>query len=359
MNKPVIILGGGLWGCLLAYKLKESLPEVDFILYEESSMLGRHEAWTFRESDCPKALKWLKPLISKSWHEHRVKLGQGEKAYHNPFHLIDSRHLHELLLEKLPAQAIRLNNRLRAGLALQESSFVIDTRDICHFKKAGYKKYLTVEIELQHDHGVVAPVLFNKNVKNKDGSRVFSYFPLSSKVLLINDYWFSSSKVLNVEQMREALNETMTYLGWKVKKIIREESGVTVVPTSEPLFRQEGRVINLAGLFHDTTGSSIGHATRLIEKMVNTSFRFGELREVVNLYRSEIENDRKFLRYINKMLTEDKPGHLFEMVHEEPFLLERFSRGELNFFDRSKIVLNKISSGLLPLESHSRLESRQ
>ena len=66
MEKPVIILGGGLLGTFLAYRLKEVPPEVDFKLYEESSTLGNHQHCSFRSSDCDSSLKWLRPLIAHS-----------------------------------------------------------------------------------------------------------------------------------------------------------------------------------------------------------------------------------------------------------------------------------------------------
>lgn len=336
MDKPVIILGGGLWGCLLAYKLRESLPEVDFLLYEESSTLGRHESWIFRESDCPEAMPWLRPLITKSWPDHRIKSGSQEKPCLHACHLIDSQRLHELLLEKLTSQRIRFNNSLSARLALAESTFVIDTRNICHFKKSGFKQNLAWEIELKAPHHLTAPILQT----NEQGIQWI--LPLSTKRVLIKEETYSLHKVMDFDKRREALNRSILVRGWRVEKVVREESSVMVIPISNPIFRQEGRVINLAGLFHDTTGSYLPHATKLIDRMVKTSFRFGELREVVGQYRREVENDQRFLRFFNRLLTEDKKGQLFGLVHQDPHLLARFSRGQLTFLDRSKIVLGQI-----------------
>lgn len=336
MDKPVIILGGGLWGCLLAYKLRESLPEVDFLLYEESSTLGRHESWIFRESDSPEAMPWLRPLITKSWPAHRISSGSQEKICPHACHLIDSLRLHEFLLEKLTTQRIRFNNPLSARLALAESTFVIDTRNICHFKKSGFKQSLAWEIELMFPHHLMAPILQS----NEQGIQWI--LPLSTNRVMIKEEIYSLHKVMDFDKRREALNRSILARGWRIEKVVREESGVMVIPITSPIYRQEGRVINLAGLFHDTTGSFLPHATKLIDRMVKTSFRFGELREVVGQYRREVENDQRFLRFFNRLLTEDKKGQLFGLVHQDPHLLARFSRGQLTFLDRSKIVLGKI-----------------
>lgn len=338
MNKPVIILGGGIWGCLLAYKLKESLPDIEFSLYEESSVLGRHEVWTFRESDCFESINWLRPLISKSWYEHRINLNDSQKTYYGPCHLIDGETLHDVLLKKLPSESLCLNNPITVELALQKSSFVIDTRDICHVKKCSYKHTLTMEVELKSNHGLSAPVLFDTRISNNDSLRIFSYYPLSPNRLMIKDSFFSSYNFIPFESMRSELSKAILNLGWKVVKVLKEEVNSAVLPNSKPVCYQEGRVISLAGLSHDITGCSIPHATKLIEKMVSTSFRFGEIKEVVSNFRNEIEKDRSFLRYMNKLIIQKRSHRLMEFIYKEPQLLESFSRGKLNFVDRSRIL---------------------
>lgn len=335
MSKPVIILGGGLWGSLLAYRLKEALPLVDFILYEESSTLGRHEMWSFRESDCGRALNWLRPLVTKSWRQHKVKFKSGERDIMTPYHLLDSKKLHDHLVQKLPTGSLKLNNQISTELALQEGSFVIDTRNICHYRKTGYRKCLSLEVECLEDHGVETPVLYNEEVRQKDCPRNLYYLPLSPRNLIIKDFWYSNDKNLNLDEMRRALSETLASFGWKIHKIIKEETSVTLLPTSRPVFRQEGRVINLAGIFHDTTGCEVGSAAKLIDRMINTSFRFGELREVVASYRNEIESDRKFLRLLNRLLIEEKQRRIFEVIYQ---------KANLNLFDRSRILMWKLIS---------------
>jgi hypothetical protein len=76
--------------------------------------------------------------------------------------------------------------------------------------------------------------------------------------------------------------------------------------------------------------------------MVSTSFRYGELKEVVKNYRRENENDREYFRYLNRQLIEEKQHHIFEAIYSQPYqLLERFSKGKLSFLDRSRITLGK------------------
>jgi lycopene beta-cyclase len=341
MEKPVIILGGGLLGTLLAYRLKEALPEVDFKLYEESSALGNHQHCTFRSSDCTGSLKWLKPLIAQSWDSHHIKFPRFEKWVTDAYHLIDSRRLNEVALETLGTNIVKLNNAKNLEMALQEGSFVIDARNICHYKKKGFRKYLVMEVELTEDHHLIAPVIFDAGVESKEQFRSLRYLPLSSRKLLVKDFWISENNQINLHEMRYALNTSLSQMGWKIEKVIREDSGIMEIPLSDAIIPQEGRVINLADFIHDTTGSSIPHATKLIDRMVETSFRFGELKEIVQVFRKENEDDKKFFRFLNRLMVEDKQ-QVFEAIYQQSYpLVERFSRGELSLIDRSRILFGK------------------
>jgi lycopene beta-cyclase len=342
MEKPVIILGGGIWGSLLALRLKEALPHIPFKLYEESSTLGHHESISFRESDCRAAMPWLRPLITHSWKQHHVKCATFEKWITEPYHHIEAARIHEVLSETLDQDNLRLNNMMSPEFAIQEGSFVIDARTECYFSNAGFKKTLSLEVELMEDHHLIAPVIFDGTIDPRDQCRHLSYFPLASNRLLIKDFWYSSNRQLNLNEMRNTLMETLTQKGWKIQKVLREESYVIEVPMSPPVVREEGRVIKLAGLFHDTTGSTITMATTLIDQMVKTSFRFGELKEVVKKFRKQAEMDRQFLRFMNRLLIEQKQHQVFEVLFkQDTSLIERFSRGNLSVLDRYKILAGK------------------
>lgn len=344
MDKPVIILGGGFWGGLLAWRLKETLPGLNFKLYSESSILGNHESCSFRESDCGPSMKWLRPLISQSWDQHHIKCGSFEKWITNPYHLLKSDHFHEVISPKL-GDSLILNNPMNVELALQSGSFVIDTRNICHYKKSAFRKWMTLEVELSEDHHLIAPVVFDNVIDRTDSPRYLYYLPIDSRRLLVKDFRISDSKCIDVEEMRRSLTNSMKQKGWRVQKIIREDFGTSEFPISAPIVRQEGRVINLAAIFHDTTGCSIPSATKLIDRMVKTSFRLGELKEVVKNFRKEEEPDRKFFRFFNSQLLEMGDSRLFEAIYGQPYsLLERFSRGKLNVLDRPRITLGRSAS---------------
>lgn len=346
-NKPVIILGGGLWGSLLAYRLKTALPQISFKLYERSSTLGGHESYTFYGSDInQKAKVWLRPLITSSWNAHRVRFPKFEKVIDNSFHLISSDQIHSVVSSALPSNVLCLNNELSARLALDEASFVIDTRNICGYKKCGFQKVFAIEVELEAPHQISEPVLMDSTISQRDKFRCLHYIPLSENRILIKDQRYSANKEINLSEMKQDLMKVLEFYDWKIKRIIREESSCRAMPISSPLFRQEGRVINLAGIFHDTTGCSIPTATRLIDKMVATSFRLGELKEVVRTFRDDLESDRKFFRFLNKSFIDSAADNNFfyQDIYQMPHpLIERFLRGKLTFMDRSRIIFGRMT----------------
>jgi len=342
MEKPVIILGGGIWGSLLAMRLKEVLPHVPFRLYEESSTLGNHESISFRESDCKEAMSWLRPLISQSWKLQHVKSAKFERWISDPYHHIEAKKFHEVIANNLGSENLRLNNMMSPEFGIQEGSFVIDARNECYFSKKGFKKSLILEVELTEEHNLIAPVVFDNHLENKESARHISYYPINSHTLLMKDFWYSDNRHLNLNEMRNSLMDTLSDKGWKIAKVLREETNISDIPLVPPLYREEGRVISLAGLFHDTTGSSITMATTLIDQMVNTSFRFGELKEVVKRFRKQAEMDRQFLRFMNRLLIEQRQHQVFEVLYKQSFpLIERFSRGNLKVIDRYKIIAGK------------------
>lgn len=305
-------------------------------------MLGNHESISFRESDCKGAMSWLRPLISHSWKQQHVKTAKFEKWITDPYHHIDAKKFHEGVTKRLDAENLRLNNMMSPEFAIQEGSFVIDTRNECYFSKSGFKKCLTLEVELTNEHHLIAPVVFDNHLEEKESARHISYYPLNSHTILIKDFWFSDNRQLNLNEMRNSLLDTLAFKGWKISKVIREENSVTELPLVPPMIREEGRVISLAGLFHDTTGSSITMATTLIDQMVKTSFRYGELKEVVKKFRKQMEMDRQFLRFMNRLLIEQKQHQVFEVLYKQPTpLIERFSRGNLKVIDRYKIIAGK------------------
>src|SRR5579864_1969252 len=70
----LLILGGGLAGCLIALALAEKRPDLDVRIIEVGERLGGNHVWSFFDGDVAAADKWLvEPLICHHWDAHEVR----------------------------------------------------------------------------------------------------------------------------------------------------------------------------------------------------------------------------------------------------------------------------------------------
>lgn len=357
-NKPIVILGGGLWGGLLAYRLAQIQPEVEFLLYERNSTLGGNKTWFFHESELEQEdLQWMAPFIDRSWDFHQVHFPEKSRQFEGKYHSISSDRFHQKILDRIPHK-VKLNNELPLELAVGESSFVIDARNDCLIKNSAFQKYMSLEVELEHEHGLKGPIIMDAVVTQKDGYRFMSYLPLSDKNLLVRDTRYSHQDEINLQELRSDINEVLVNRNWHIKRVLREENNLIPVPLSAPLVQEEGKVVSLAGLFHDTTGDSLVPAINLIDKMVKSSFRLGELKKITHNFRKKHENQRRFFRFINRMMFElynpKDRYRIFQHVYHLPEnVLHRFYRGELKMWDKSRFIM-----GENPLESIKKIRVR-
>lgn len=345
-NKPIVILGGGLWGGLLAYRLAEIQPDIEFRLYERNSTLGGNKTWFFHENELdPEDMAWIAPLIERSWDSHQVHFPEKSRKIKGKYHAISSKRFNEVVLNKIKNK-VKLNNELPLDIAVNEASFVIDARNDFQIKSSGFQKYLSLEVELERDHELTEPVTMDAVVDQKDGYRFMSYLPIGNRTLLVRDTRYSTHSQINLYEMRSDINDVLVARGWPVKRVIHEESNAIPVPFSAPFIREEGRVVSLAGMFHDTTGDSLVTAINLIDQMVESSFRLGELKNITSNYRRQQEKQRKFFRFINRIMFEFYTPRdrykLFQNVYRLPEnVLQRFHRGELEMWDKPRFILGK------------------
>jgi lycopene beta-cyclase len=345
-NKPVIILGGGLWGSLLAYRLKSCHPAVDFLLYEKEIHLGGNHVWSFHESDIPReSLGWLSPFIVKKWSGHSVHFPDYSKNFHSSFYSITSERLNEVLMDSIQ-ESLRLGRATPLDHALAEASFVIDARNLRYVMSKGYQKFFGIDLELCEDHYLKNPVLMEATVEQKDGYRFLSYLPWSPRKVLIEDTRYSRNPGVDHDEFREDILRAVNERGWSVKRVLREEHGSIPIPTTMRDYSDPHRVVGVSGIFQDSTGRSLPDAVRLIDRMMKVSFRYGEIKEVVKSYREEREEHRRYFRFLNRLMFEasldDERFKFFQNFYRLPEgLIQRFYRGELSLGDRARIFLGR------------------
>lgn len=338
-NKPIIILGGGLWGGLLAYRLKQTYPNLEFKIFEQEEKLGGNHTWSFHGSDLSQeSLMWLKPFLVKTWKNINLNFSSKSYRFTDEYHSITSERFHDVISLTLKPNQLILNENKSIEEALAESSFVVDARNIFSCEKTAYQKFYGLLVELEKAHDLDAPILMDATVEQKDGYRFIYYLPWDETKILLEDTRYSSNPNVDIQQFREDLFHVADQRGWKIKNIVRDESGSLPIPLTRPHVNKLDRVINLAGIFHDTTGYSLPDAVRLIERMVNAEFLFQNLRDVVEKYNQEKEGNRQGFRLLNRVMFEvcdpEDRYKVFEYFYRLPHpVIQRFYKGDLRIID--------------------------
>jgi lycopene beta-cyclase len=340
LDKPVIIIGGGLWGSLLALRLRQRHPHVRFELYEASSTLGEGLTLSFHQSDIsPEAMTWLRPFITHQWKNFQVDFPKFHKSFEAPYCAIHSQAFDQKLKEVLGSENIHLNREITVEEALFDGAFVIDTRNQGYFKAQGYQKSLTLLVKIAGHHALKYPMTVDATVEQKNGFRYLQYLPIDEDTLLVKDSRYSGDPSLYNDYFEEDILNDIKRRGWEPLEVLNREHDFRKVPMDQHVAETSGRVIRLEGFYHDMTGEVLPDAVRLIDRMVETSFRYGELKEVLKNYQIERESKKKVLRTLNKLVYQRAtPCHnryqFMQLLYQLPSSVrQKFYAGDLEIKD--------------------------
>lgn len=357
-EKPIIIIGGGLWGTLLALRVRECLPHIQIRLFEPGTQLGEKLAVSFHESDVdPAAMKWLAPFITRRWNEFQVNFPKYSRKNSDTLCTMEPNHFHQVAREKLGSNTVYFNHDITPEEAVRMGSFVIDTLPRGYYKAMGFQKTHGLVVKLLHPHRLHVPLTLDATVEQKNGFRYLQALPLTEDMLLVKDVRFSSDPQLYHEDQEPDLLRELHQRRWIVGDIYERETQFRKIPKQSGENFCEGRVIRLDGFVHDITGDSLPDAVRLIERMVQTSFRLGELKSVMNTYLNERKSHRRILRLMNRMLYQAKtPCHeryqFFQSLYSMPSTVRRkFYKGDLEIFDILRTLLNVRFPGIKAVQT--------
>lgn len=362
-EKPVIIIGGGLWGTLLALRIREILPEIPLKLYAEGGHLGEKLAVSFHESDVEaSAMKWLLPLVSRHWKAFDVSFPKYSRRNEDAVFTMEPLHFHAVASRELEG-IVHYHRSPSPEEALREGAFVIDTLSRGYFRALGYQKSTGLVVKLLHPHRQSVPVTMDTTVGQNLGFRYLQTLPLSEDTLLVKDVRFSTDPQLYFEDLEPDLLRELHTRRLLVGDILERESEFRKIPCTPGDNFTEGRVIRLDGLVHDVTGDALPDAVRLIDRMVKTSFRLGELQEVMRAYGRERNSYRRVLRLMNRVLyRSESPCHeryqFFQSLHAMPPAVRRkFYKGELEALDVARTLIDVRLLG--PLKGLFELNKKQ
>jgi lycopene beta-cyclase len=331
-QKPVTIIGGGIWGSLLALRMKESQPYTKFRLLEPSNQLGGGLSWLSTHVQ-----PWMKPLITQTWNEYKVDFPKFQKKLNSSFSLMHADQFEKTVKGILKDELV-LNADINMDYLLQKSSFVIDTRNNYYFKSDSFHKVLELEVELMDPHSIKVPVLLKAEGGEFEEFHYHQYIPLTEKTLLVRDHRYSSKTAMLTDDFEASLRYALSKQAMVIKSIKRKESLIQRIPEEILDLQSSNRVLSLGNIVHSTTGDPVADAIKLIDKMVKAPFRFKELGEVIREYQRGREKYQKYLRVLNKSRYRSMKS-IFQLPSE---VREKFFIGEVDFMDLSSTLTKTI-----------------
>jgi lycopene beta-cyclase len=363
----IIIIGGGLAGCLLSYRLLQMKSPPDFLLIDDRDSLDHGQTWSFQHSDIePQSYEWVQPLIRKSWDSQEVRFSQFQKIFENTYHSVTSQNLAQgvnkvvgsrLILkehaQEISAQSVTLKNGTKIPARV-----VIDARgaDFQLTESVGYQKFYGVDVELDAPHGVTRPVIMDADCDQKGDYRFFYLLPWSKTSLLIEDTRYSNSPGVDKGQYEKEILAYCKQSGWRVKEILRREVGCLSIPLTSPQDNETALLSAIpmgvrGGYFQATTGYSFGIAVHTVEAFVkeieeNPEWSSATLRAKLDPLRNSLRKQNRFLIMLNRMMfLAGPPCNRWKIFYRfyrlENNLIFRFYKGQLRFFDQVRILMGK------------------
>ncbi|MCX5748499.1 MAG: lycopene cyclase family protein, partial [Proteobacteria bacterium] len=90
----IVLVGGGLQGCLCVLALAHERPSARVVLIEAGSALGGNHTWCFHAGDAAAgAHAWIDAAIAHRWDGYDVAFAEHERRLASPYAAISSESL--------------------------------------------------------------------------------------------------------------------------------------------------------------------------------------------------------------------------------------------------------------------------
>ncbi len=380
-RQRILLVGGGLANTLLAFRLKITRPDVDWILFEKTSRLGGEHTWSFHESDLsPLQNRWLAPFVSHRWPAYVVKFPTYDRVLTSSyqtlrcgpgvppsqdFHLKMMPHLGANCRFGLPIREIGPQHLTTDDGVTHEGALVVDGRGLDSLgadqrslegqKTCGYQKFTGLTLETPRPHGITYPIVMDARVDQAEGFRFVYVLPWSPYQVLVEDTYYSENPRFDPKVLGDrALHYAAHRLGISGPfKVVHQESGILPIPLGSFKRPTSGTLASgmRAGLFHPTTSYSLGAAVSFAEFFAShwrSDQRSAFIHEATRYQEVHWQRGSFFRRLNNMLFLAAAPSRrvkIFEQFYKRPQgLIERFYRGQLAPFDKISLL-----SGIPPI----------
>ena len=360
-----ILVGGGLSNCLIALRVSAQAPNAQIAMVEAQDDICGDHTWSFHATDVTEQQRsWLKPLLRRQWPKNKVRFPRYDRVLRSAYLSIDSASLRRAVAA-LPNILVRTNTQstnidrhsveLSNGETLS-ARVVIDGRGFepAPELKLGYQKFLGFEIETEEPHGETIPTIMDAAVPQYDGYRFVYLLPYDEKRILVEDTRYTDEAVFSTERFQEGIESYVASRGWKIRNIIRRESGVLPVTLAFDATnfwrRREGSVPQVglrAALFHPTTGYSLPSAVAIADLVAQSGASdSAAIGKVIEAHALQSWRKQRMFELLNRMLfraaAPDQRYRVLERFYTLPQgLIDRFYAGKPTLADKIRLLAGK------------------
>lgn len=359
--KDVIIVGGGLSGCLLFYFLKKRFPHFKIALFEKKNLCGNH-TWSLHSGDIPARLqKEFKDLLSISWFSYDVHFPEYSRHLNSGYasifssdlaHKIKSAQSSEDIICEQTSVEIKNPTTVQVEEATWTAQWVVDCTGWRPLTgPLGYQKFVGLELEFSSAHNLKKPIIKDVRLPQTDGYRFMYSLPFSDTRLLIEDTYYSNSPELNIRQCEEQiLQYAQKYFPGEFKVIRREEGCLPLCLTEQKASERQSLRLGAASLFyHPVTGYSIPQTLQMLQPLLDgfaENLSAAELMVTQDKFYQQKSRANSFLLMLNRMLflaaAPEKRYIVLQRFYKLPEeLIHRFFRGEMSAMDQIRTLIGK------------------
>ena len=419
MEFDVILVGGGLQSGLLACAIAHREPGCRVLIIERDAALGGNHTWSFHPQDVSdESLPWIAPLISSRWSDYQVRLRGFCRDVNLSYASISSEQFSshistlanttimlstnvikigsttdltssELSSTEPMALATGLDSATACPIApeaidygsgkktfpssqsmgvecldgrLFRAPIVIDNRGPANEAKSsgfvgGYQKFFGFEIEIDYEWPVGKPIIMDDSVDQTDGFHFVYTLPFTPRRILVEDTYFSNSKLLERDSSLQVVRDYLKKLGVEEYKIVREESGCLPMPISHEGVPRVTTPLSggyAGGWFHAATGYSFPMAVAFAQA-VATNRTNNPADAIAGLAASHAGRAR-FARFLNRLLfrlvAPKKRYQIFRRFYKvlPDRRIARFYAHQFTPTDAARIVIGLPPGGLRPIQ---------
>lgn len=369
---PVVILGGGLAGGLTALALCEAGRGAGVTLIERDTRLGGNHTWSFHDTDLDAEQRRLvMPLVAHRWPRHLVQFPGRQRIIETGYATFTGEDLARVVSDRMQAARGRVllgvavasldgtTVRLTDGRVLR-ADLVLDARGaepLPPGARAGYQKFVGLEVELREDGPWTTPVVMDATVSQLGGYRFVYVLPFTRRHVLIEDTVYGSDATLDVAETESRVWAYVQESGAAIQRIERREIGVLPLPitaaASDDPAAGAPNVVSIGyrgGFFHPVTGYSLPLAARVATAVARTR-RTEDVPAAVAAIARDLRGQQRFGRLLNRLLFQAMPPgarwHALDRFYRLPdATIARFYASRNTLWDRLRVLAGRPPRGV-------------